>query len=305
MFKLIKMNLYRMIHTKSLIIMLALTVIFGWASACLFYEESDYSVSDYSNEDNNSAGEDLMSGFSDGYNEARAEAEGETTETTEEVIVLGFASTDEVVSDASLTNAFMLATSDIGSCLPLLLIGIGAVLFVGAERKFGFTKNLVSHNVSKTTVYMAKSLAYSVYALAIMLGYLFSMLITLMILYGKEMDYSMEAFPEFAKYFGLHFLLTVAYSSGLILLNTVTKSTALSVTACSLTTTGFIPTLLLMPLENKFDIELIKYTICQNMINVNFHATDNMIMLALGVGIVTLLVYNILGNVWVAKRDVV
>ncbi len=278
MLRLIRMNLYRMLHTKGLIVILAITMVLGWASATLLYEESEVSVSDYSPDD---------------------------PEAEEDVLYFGYESNPQVVGKASLSNAFRLVASDVASCLPLLLIGIGAVIFVGAETKNGFTKNIVSHNVSKSAVYIAKTIAYSLYSLVLMLMYMIFAVVTVAVYYNKDMSYSTELFPEFIKLYGLQYLITLAYVSGLILLNTVTKSTAISITMCTLTTTGFVAGLLLFPLEVKFDIELAKYTLAQAMTSVNFGASQEALKLALTVGVVMLVLYNVLGNIWVTKRDVV
>ncbi len=308
MLRLIRMNLYRMLHTKGLIVILAITMVLGWGSATLLYEESEVSVSDYS-PDAPEAGSSIYDAVKEGYNEA-AQEDAEltveaTTEAEEDVLYFGYESNPQVVGKASLSNAFRLVASDVASCLPLLLIGIGAVIFVGAETKNGFTKNIVSHNVSKSAVYMAKTIAYSLYSLVLMLMYMIFAVVTVAVYYNKDMSYSMELFPEFIKLYGLQYLITLAYVSGLILLNTVTKSTAISITMCTLTTTGFVAGMFLFPLEMKFDIELAKYTLAQAMTSVNFGASQEALTLALAVGVVTLVIYNILGNIWVTKKDVV
>ncbi len=323
MLKLLRMNFYRILHTKGLIVIFAITLAIALGSSALLYSESDISVSDYSEEDPES-GSSMYDAVKAGYEDAEAEAketeteaaEGgaaseETTEASEEegdTLYFGYESKPQVVEGASLSNAFRLVSSDMASCLPLLLIGIGAIIFVGAESKNGFTKNLVSHNVSKSQVYMAKTIAYAIYSLVLMTSYLLVAVISLSIYYYGDtghMEFSMELFPEFIKYFGLQYLLTLAYVGGLILLNTVTKSTAISITMCTLTTTGFIAGLILFPLEMKFDIELAKYTLAQAMTSVDFGASQEMLNLALAVGVITLLIYNVLGNIWVSKRDVV
>ena len=212
MFNLIRMNLYRIFHTRSTYIMLAVIMAFAGFSAYMMREDIKML-------------------------EEEITAEGGQ---------INEAQTDEIVpesDDASTPLTIMVETpyhedgtkpafteylcADLRSGLILIILAIFPVLFVNSEEKSGFVKNIAGQTKRREWIYLSKTAGIMIFHLMAMAAYTIIHIATFPILHPGE-PFGVSMFGQTARYMGVLWLLSVAFSSGMALLTTLLKSTAVS-----------------------------------------------------------------------------
>lgn len=311
MLNLVRMNFYRMAHTRCMYVLLIITMIFAVFSvstikASVEMMEEGELVGD-TMEDQFVAGmEDGMEADVQGADGVEREATGVTMTNGDETTELSFGIYSEppIQPDGTITSFIAYLFSDISSGIILMFLSIATVLFVNGESKTGFIKNIAVNTKTRVGIYCSKVIAMFGYTLICTVAFAIVEYISLMIYYKGDVEFGMDVLADNGHIFLLQLLLHLAFICGLVLLTTVTKSSTIGITIGMLTITGFA-SFFITPIERLFDIKIAKYTIHNNLLNVDFGAGNELLTTALIVGIVTVIVYNVIGNIWVARRDVV
>lgn len=288
MFNLIRMNLYRIFHTRSTYIMLAVIMVFAGFSAYMMREDIKML-------------------------EKEITAEGGQ---------LNEAQTDEIVpesDDASTPLTIMVETpyhedgtkpafteylcADLRSGLILIILAIFPVLFVNSEEKSGFVKNIAGQTKRREWIYLSKTAGIMLFDLMAMAAYTIIHIAAFLILHPGE-PFGVSMFGQTARYMGVLWLLSVAFSSGMALLTTLLKSTAVSITVGILAVLG-VGDIISGFFTHIYKIKISEYLLISNYKALLYNSAADKFWHALVVALAFLIGYNIIGSVVVRKRDVV
>lgn len=294
MLNLIRMNLYRMLHTKSIFIVLLIGTAFGALAAYMSsveMEEAPNGVGltlEY--QDGSTAADDLKSGFEAGASDAD--------------VNFGIYTDVPELEDGKPAPFMKYFCSDMAGGILLIFITIATVLYINGEEKSGFVKNIAGQTKHKCNIFISKLIVMIGYLLVSMVLYAAAEYAALMIFYNGDMEFCGDILGEALKYIGIEFILYIAFISGLAMLTTIFKNTTIGITVGILASCGFAN--ILTGLINKLiDVDISKYLVVNNINSVSFGAENKTLILAIIVGIVFNIVYNVAGTMWFTKRDVV
>ncbi len=293
MLNLIRSNLFRMIHTKSIIVVFAILMGMSLISGSLSADESRQLIKQMEEMQENESNRDTDSKI--------------YSETKEEPGDFGIYVNTPVNSDGTLKDYVYVYCSELSSGLLVLFILIGAVLFFRADEKNGFIKNIAGQTRHKYNILFAKLAVIGIYTFICMFCYMLTGYIAFVTgVTGSGVSFGIKYLPEAIKVFALQYLLYMAFISGLLLVTELTKSTAAGVTIGLLGIMGF--GMLFVAIVQKIfntDFNISKYYISTNILKVNMDAGADVFKFALGTGIVYFILYNVLNVLWFSKRDVV
>ena len=117
----------------------------------------------------------------------------------------------------------------------------------------------------------------------------------------------MDMLGDTLMYVLIQWLLMCAFGSGLTLVTIISKSTSLGIVLGILSACGFSS--VISGVVNKFlkitDFNLGDYFVVSNVNKIMFNSSSGTLTHALIIAIAFLIVYNILGSIWVEKRDII
>lgn len=276
MLNLLRMNLYRMLHARSMWVLLILTVSLSVFSA-------------------------IMSTVSfEQVKEQKMQVQEEATEGTGSFGI--YIQTPE--SETGEAPPFLrFYTADLASGFLLIMLIIAVVLFVNGEDKSGFVKNIAGQTKNKYQLYLSKTIILAGYTLLNMLAYGVGQYVTLK-LYYPNMVFGAALFSESLLLFGMDFLLYMAFVSGLIMLTSVFRNSAVGITAGMLTACGF-GRIISGFVEKIFQLDINPYFIISNINSMQNGVASKNILTAFLCGAAFFLLYNFLGAILFQKRDIV
>ena len=304
MFNLIRMNLFRLIHTKGVIVVFCLLM--GFATLSSF--ESVYDKKQM---------QDVMDGKT-GLQENKPE-EGITEEEGDNPIGI-YIDTPES-TDGYLMDYIYMYCEEISSGIVLIFIFIGAVIFFRGDERDGFLKNIAGQTKHRYNILISKLVVIAIYTFVCMVCYmvvefvaykaswLIGVKINLGINYIPEVfnvAFGVKHIPEALGFFALEYILYMAFTGGLLLITEVTKSTATAITIGLLGMLGFgifFSALVRKVFSTDFDIS--KYYISTNISNLDLGMDRDIVILALCIGIVFFIIYNVLNVLWFSRKDIV
>lgn len=296
MLNLLRMNLYRLLHTKCMCVLLILIIMMGVFSS--YMETVDIEKNGEATVESNETSADFMSGFSDGVS---MEDEEESSVIELEFGIYVDSPMMENGKPAPLLKHIM---ADLASGVTLIFITIATVLFVNGEDKSGFVKNIAGQTKHKCNIYISKLLVLILYTLVALILYGFVQCMVLLIYYKGNIAFGMNLLGEALGLVGIHILLYVAFISGLIMLTSICRNTTMGITLGILASCGFSQ-LIYSGINIIFNIDLSKYSVVTNINSIAFDAGSKVIICAVVIGIVFNILYNVLGTMWFTKRDVV
>ncbi len=319
MLNLIRMNLYRMFRTRSIIILFALTFSFGLLAAYMetvemkeFSEvqmktpggEKSLEISGQEGQEEQKKQEEQErreeGGFLEGFQEGFAEDSQEESADFE----FGIYVNPPVTENGKPASLVKFLLSDISSGIVLLFVSIGTVLFINGEKKSGFLKNIAGQTRHKANIYLSKLVVLALYTLLSILLYCLGQGILLMLHYKGDMVFGLSDLGELLPLFGLQFLLHLAFVSAVSLLTLLTGSSTIGITVAILDCCGVFQ-LLTGFIALKFDWNPAKYLLINNIKTVALTAAKEDIWRALAVGLCFLVIYTALGAGGFVKKDVV
>lgn len=212
MLNLIKMDLYRLVRSKSFWVMIIITAVVAFISAFLtnYSFESIESITDSENMtsigiDMDEESDTAMSiGFTAEFNELDNVLGGDTVYFTEYF------------------------NYDFSALTVLLFCAIFPPIFVNAEQKYGYIKNIAGQLPNRGMLVIPKLCAVAVQVLVIFAVYLIVSPLSCSILFGDRLVFDFSA--EFIKVFALHFLLHYAFAVVVTAVTILLRGSALSMT---------------------------------------------------------------------------
>ena len=305
MLNLIRMNSYRTVHMACMYVLLVIVCIFSMFSIATISMTSEEIESgeyvDY---------ESVSDAMEAGWNDAAMENGdvdsliGEVENEDEEVMInLGIVSEQPIRADGTVTSYLDYLYQDMTSGILLIFMTIAVVLFFNREQNSGFIKNIASKSTSRINIYFSKFIVMIAYMLVAFLVMALAEYICLMIHYGGDLTFGKDVLGDFIPKIGVVFLLHIAFISGVAMITTLTKSSTMGITIGMLANTGF-SAFFTMPIKALLDFDIAKYLVTSNIGNVNLDSGTNVVTHALLVGIITIIVYNVIGCTWFAKKDI-
>lgn len=293
MFNLIRMNLFRMVHTKSAIVVFVLLMGFSLLNGSMLAydsEEMAKAIEEQKRTDGQPEGPELV-----------VEENGEQTGS------IGITIHTPVEEDGSLSDYIFIYCEELSSGILLLFILIGTVLFFRGDEKCGFLKSITGQTKHRYNIFFSKLIVVGVYTFICLVCYMFVEYIVFNILVEGDINFGVEHIPEALKVFALEYLLHMALISGLLLITEFTKSTTASITIGILSVLGICGMLFSTIVQKIFhtDFNIAKYYITTNMSGIHIGMDRNIINLALGTGITFFIIYNVANVYWFSKKDIV
>lgn len=296
MLNLIRMNLYRMVKTKSLWVVLfcmGMFCVFSCSMSKMDLEEKE-KAADTINAGNGNADTESLMGFYKG-------------EDDEEVDTVFGISVNVPEKKNGETPAFLeFYNSDLASGIVLVFLTIGCAMYFNGEVKSGFLKNIAGQTRHKSSIFLSKVFANMIYILLALLFYGIVQYICLKFLLADQ--FMLRFGKEYLKETGLLvlsiYLLHLAFSGGIALVTVVFRSTAVGITVGMLSAFGlmnsFVPYI-----EKSMDIKLLKYMVTTNVHQMLIGTAEKDVMFAISVGILYSVLYYLLGTIYFTKKDVV
>lgn len=325
MLNLIRMNNYRVRHMTCMYVLVIIICLFAvFSVSTIKMSVKDMEAGTYENYE--SPGEAMMAG----YNEAEAEAMAEEEATQQIGITItenagadensdahnagneakkevsmnfGLSSNQPIRPDGTVSSYLAYLYEDVSSGILLVFMTIAVVLFFNREQNSGFVKNIASKSVARASIYFSKFISMILYMLCTFVVIAVAEYIALMVYYDGDLTFGMDVMGEFLPKLGVILLLHVAFLSGVIMVTTISKSSTMGITVGMLANTGF-SAFIVMIIKAKLDFDISDYLINYNLTRVNLNSDNEVVTHALLVGIITIIVYNVIGCTWFAKRDI-
>lgn len=301
MLNLIRMNLYRMMKTKSLYILLLCAVSFCLLSC--YMDRIDYI--DIQSPETGSIEETTDKEEMTDKDEATT---GITIEKAEEVDPesgsFGIAVQTPDKTDGKKPVFLEYFHAYLASGFMLLFLIIGCALYVNGESKCGYIKNIAGQTRHKSYIYISKIITMAIYTAFFMLFYGLVHYIGLKLFLPYHFAFGKEYLSQSVKLFLVTFLLHTAFLSAIALLVTLFRSTSVGITVGLLANFGFL-SLFLPYLEKLFHVKIQKYLIMTNLQQLLLGVSDKCIRQGIYVGGVFLLIYLLCGTAYFTKKDVV
>lgn len=281
MIRLIKMNFYRMIHSKySYVILLSLVAFISFVAIVTKVEEkAEQSAQGVSTEVENTGDDDLNTAEPDVGIQVQS-------------------------MDIEKTPTIMdYAVGNLQGGLILVFLTIFITIFVHAEEGSGFVKNIARQSKHKRSIIISKLPAIIAYTIVVLLVYI---AITIILMKMLNPDYPLGFSVELLGFIGGETLLAISFASLISFLTTIMRSTALGMTVGMLLATG-MGTLITNGIEILIDnaIDVDQYTIIGNIMMLPFEIVTEDYVRAILVGVVWFIVWNVLSVIVVEKRDTI
>ncbi len=318
MLNLIRMNNYRVRHMTCMYVLVIIICLFAVFSVSTISAAVEEMASD-EYEEYDGMVDAMIAGYNDaaiedGNEEAvikigidaeeNGDAYKEGYELGQEVSMnFGIVSNQPIQPDGTVSSYLAYYYEDISSGLLLMFLTIAVVLFYNREQNSGFIKNISSKLTSRTSIFFSKFVTMGIYMLVIMLITAVSEYFALWIYYDGNLTFGINVLDDFVPKFCVQLLLHIAFLSGVIMVTTVTKSSTMGITIGILAITGFSDFIVLI-IKVLLDVDISKYLIRCNIASVNLNSGSDVVNHALLVGIITIIVYNVIGCTWFAKRDI-
>lgn len=287
MFNLIRMNLYRMLHTTSIKIILIIMMLFAALNVYMCYREMDAYT------------EQELAAMYEQQTDGAFEVDDEMAE-----MDFGFYINPPVTESGVKMTGLGNFTTDLASCMMLLFVTIATTLFFNSEEKHGFVKNVAGQVRHKCNIYFSKVIVMALYLLISFVLYFLADAAAVALFVDGEFVMADGNVRRYILLIGIQFILALAYTSGIGLLATLTKSNAATISLGLLFAMGF------GSIASNFiymvsDVNISKYLVVCNIKSVVMGAGNKILVMALVVGLIYTIVYNVVGSIWFTKRDVV
>lgn len=282
MLNLTRMNIYRMIRTKCIWVILLITCSFGALSA----QMSCYDMQ------------------MDEEMQASGITDAEDSEEEDTSFTLGIQTTVPDKENGHTAPFMLFFFSNLQSGILLIFLAIASVLFVHQEHKTGFVKNIAGQTARRSSLYLSKLVVLTGYTLLTAVSYFLSFYVVLRLNVGSELSFGWKLLTGNLDIIAISLLLHLAFISGLAMLTTMSRSSTIGITFGMFASMGmgFIMDGFLYYLIH---FHVSKYYITTNLRNMTPGASGKSMWLALAVALTLIIVYNGAGTIWFSKRDAV
>lgn len=279
MFNLIKMDMYRLVHSKSARIIILFTIGLAVFSVVMTDTDIQYMQEDAS------------------YIE---ESTGERT-------VGIYVEADPEWAEGKIEIGSIISAEMRSEMLEILCI-IFVALFVSAEQKNGYIKNIAGQFPRREMMVISKFITIAVQVLVMTL--VFSAVVTTagFVLWGEE--FYLGSVMQLVKYLGVQYLLHLGFAVLIMLLSTVTRSAAFGITAGIILCSGLaVPVYALInkkvsDLWPGIDFDINLYSLDGNITMMKIGSAGDMMIRGAAVGVVFAAVSVILAMILIKKRDI-
>ncbi len=282
MFNLIRMDLYRMFHTGSTWILIGIISLFAVFS--FYMGIVDQRLMEETGERN------------------QLVVKGED----EEGMQFGIMVNTPYHEDGSEAAYLEYVCADLQSGILLIFISIFAVVYVNAEEKSGFVKNIAGQFPDRFWMYLSKNAVVAVFVLMAMVFYMVMQIFGVLI-WRSGAPFGMDILGEAFRYIAIQWILMSAFAAGIVLITMLIKSTAIGITIGMMISCGFSQIFLgfYYKIFQNTKLHVEEYLISNNIKTIVYNNDMDKLWHAILVGVVFLAVYNVIGSVVMQKRDVV
>lgn len=284
---LIRMNIYRALHTKSMLIIFILALLLAGADALLL--TADFKPTEQTQEIQNETEDHALRVI---VKEADPDA------------AFGITAQRPEKENGKKESFFTYFSVDICSGALLIFITIAAVLFINDEEKTGFIKNIAGQTAHKWEIYVSKLIVLALYMLVTLIGYGLVEFLHLKYALGSQLSFGNGALSTCLSWFALQYFLSIAFVCGLAMLTVLCRSAALGIIIGILSLCNF-SLLFTGAVERLTGADISGLLLVKAINAVTVTASKDELLHALAVGTVYFIAYNLIGMVWFTKKDVV
>lgn len=308
MMRLIKMELYRLVHAISTRVMIV--VVAGVAVLLTFalrvdlnmMEEEQRTSGQETGTESQVPAESFASGFSDGW----ASAEEENAEDDLTFGITAQADESWVGNNMGVGDILM---SELRGCLLVVFIAIFVPLFVNAEQKRGYIKNIAGQIPRREMLALSKLPAIAVQVLLLFAVFTIANLVSGAIIFRGRLTSGVTG--AMFRALGMQYVLHVAWGCLIALLTMVTRSTAFAMTTGILLASGIVEMLIVylnrviqsvLPSAEQFN--LMRYTLNYATEAMSAQSTMRQIGGFLTLALVYIAASAVISGIVYHKRDV-
>ena len=284
MLNVIKMDLYRLVKTRSLYVILIIVAAFMMLNVYMLQQNFEM--------------------YSSKQTDVNTVPETTAEDSTENVnLGISYDGSSLIRADVTLLDEVMVMLS---SGIMMLFTGIFVVIYVCGENTSGYIKNLVTCTKRRYYIILSKTVAMSVFVL-------FELLIMLLITGIASSIFidniTIELSAKLFQYLGLQFLLHIAFAVVIIMVSVLTRSTAISmiISICLCSGIGA----LIIGFISKLNInghhigaKLPDYLITTNVQALMSTPSSEISIRVIGVSVIAILAYNAISCLVMEKRDI-
>lgn len=306
MINLIKMDLYRMVHSISTWVMLLVTV--GIALFCVAMvniDLEDMAENPQYSEETSQMG---IVSFQIEVKTQDAQEETEETENSEEEQQIGlYADSDPGWIEGQILAGDLISTQLESGILTLLCVIFAAIFFNGDQRN-GFLKNIAGQYPNRGILVISKMTAAAVQILLMEILFAMATGVTAEIIWGEQ--FVLGSLPQMLPFLCVQYLLNLGAAGLILLLCTLTRSAAFGMTAGILMIMG-----ILLPVYSVIErafaallpslrLNISQYVLEGNIGVAGMEAPSDILTRASMVGAVCLVLSVLLAMVIMKKRDI-
>lgn len=306
MINLIKMDLYRMVHSISTWVMLLVTV--GIALFCVTMvniDLEDMAENPQYSEETSQMG---IVSFQIEVKTQDAQEETEETENSEEEQQIGlYADSDPGWIEGQILAGDLISTQLESGILTLLCVIFAAIFFNGDQRN-GFLKNIAGQYPNRGILVISKMTAAAVQILLMEILFAMATGVTAEIIWGEQ--FVLGFLPQMLPFLCVQYLLNLGAAGLILLLCTLTRSAAFGMTAGILMIMG-----ILLPVYSVIErafaallpslrLNISQYVLEGNIGVAGMEASSDILTRASMVGAVCLVLSVLLAMVIMKKRDI-
>ena len=306
MINLIKMDLYRMVHSICTWVMLLVTV--GIALFCVAMvniDLEDMAENPQYSEETSQMG---IVSFQIEVKTQDAQEETEETENSEEEQQIGlYADSDPGWIEGQILAGDLISTQLESGILTLLCVIFAAIFFNGDQRN-GFLKNIAGQYPNRGILVISKMTAAAVQILQMEILFAMATGVTAEIIWGEQ--FVLGSIPQMLPFLCVQYLLNLGAAGLILLLCTLTRSAAFGMTAGILMIMG-----ILLPVYSVIErafaallpslrLNISQYVLEGNIGVAGMEASSDILTRASMVGAVCLVLSVLLAMVIMKKRDI-
>lgn len=306
MINLIKMDLYRMVHSICTWVMLLVTV--GIALFCVAMvniDLEDMAENPQYSEETSQMG---IVSFQIEVKTQDAQEETEETENSEEEQQIGlYADSDPGWIEGQILAGDLISTQLESGILTLLCVIFAAIFFNGDQRN-GFLKNIAGQYPNRGILVISKMTAAAVQILLMEILFAMATGVTAEIIWGEQ--FVLGSLPQMLPFLCVQYLLNLGAAGMILLLCTLTRSAAFGMTAGILMIMG-----ILLPVYSVIErafaallpslrLNISQYVLEGNIGVAGMEASSDILTRASMVGAVCLVLSVLLAMVIMKKRDI-
>ena len=306
MINLIKMDLYRMVHSICTWVMLLVTV--GIALFCVAMvniDLEDMAENPQYSEETSQMG---IVSFQIEVKTQDAQEETEETENSEEEQQIGlYADSDPGWIEGQILAGDLISTQLESGILTLLCVIFAAIFFNGDQRN-GFLKNIAGQYPNRGILVISKMTAAAVQILLMEIVFAMATGVTAEIIWGEQ--FVLGSLPQMLPFLCVQYLLNLGAAGLILLLCTLTRSAAFGMTAGILMIMG-----ILLPVYSVIErafaallpslrLNISQYVLEGNIGVAGMEASSDILTRASMVGAVCLVLSVLLAMVIMKKRDI-